>query len=204
MAERDTTYDGHFVVPRFSHVLELAQEAGRQRGRPLVVYAELKHPEYFYALGIDMLDALRRDLEPRGLGGAHAPVWLECFDHAFLHRAFDALRNPCFALVETLPAAQEARDALLRELATWTRGVAALKYLLWDPDVGDSSLVDAARAVGLQLHAWTFRDDRSPAPFASSRDELFAAFALGVDALFCDFPDTALAARAEYQTAIAR
>jgi glycerophosphoryl diester phosphodiesterase len=204
MAERDTSYDGHFIVPRFSHVLELAQEAGRQRGRPLVVDAEIKHPEYFEALGIDVLEALRRDLEPRELSGAQAPVWLECFDHAFLRSACHALGNPCFALVETVPAVPEARAALLRELATWTRGVAAQKYLLWDTAGACSSLVDDAHAAGLQLHAWTFRDDRSPAPFASAREELFAAFALGVDALFCDFPDTAVAARAEYETAIPR
>jgi glycerophosphoryl diester phosphodiesterase len=203
MAERDTSYDGHFIVPRFAQVLELAQQAGRQRNRPLVVDAEIKHPEYFDALGIDVLEALRRDLEPRGLSGAQAPVWLECFDHAFLRRAREAFGNPCFALIETLPAAQDAREALLRELATWTRGVAALKYLLWDATGGGSGLVDAAHAAGLQLHAWTFRDDRAPAPFTSTRDELFAAFALGVDALFCDFADTAVAARADYQEAIA-
>lgn len=203
-AERGTAYDGHFVVPRFAQVLDLAQQAGRQRGSRLVIDAEIKHPEYFDALGIDVLDALRRDLEPRGLTGALAPVWLETFDHAFLRRACDELRNPCFAIVEALPAAPEARAALLRELATWANGVAASKYLLWDTAGGDSGLVDAAHAASLQLHAWTFRDDRAPAPFDSCRDELFAALALGVDALFCDFPDTAVAARTDYSTATAR
>ena len=87
-------------------------------------------------------------------------------------------------------------------LALWL-GLGAL-WLLWDGSGNDSGLVDAAHARGLQVHAWTFRDDRAPAPFDSSRDELFAAFALGVDALFCDFPDTAVAARADYEAGIAR
>jgi len=54
------------------------------------------------------------------------------------------------------------------------------------------------------VHAWTFRDDRAPAPFATAQAELFDAFALGVDALFCDFPDTAVASRAEFAATFAR
>jgi glycerophosphoryl diester phosphodiesterase len=86
----------------------------------------------------------------------------------------------------------------------WASGIAPAKHLLWDGSGNDSGLVDAAHGRGLQVHAWTFRDDRAPAPFGSSRDELFAAFALGVDALFCDFPDTAVAARADYEAGVAR
>ena len=92
----------------------------------------------------------------------------------------------------------------LRELSRWAHGTAPAKYLLWDEHGRDSGLVALAHDVGLEVHAWTFRDDRPPAPFASARDELFAAFALGVDALFCDFPDTAIAARAAYRESLQR
>ena len=102
---------------------------------------------------------------------------------------------PCFALLETVPTDHHERDAMLRDLAQWARGVAPGKYLLWDKTGMDSGLVAAAHAHGLQVHAWTFRDDHPTAPFATVRAELEAAFALGVDALFCDFPDTAVAAR---------
>ena len=81
------------------------------------------------------------------------------------------------------------------ELAAWVSGVAPHKSLLWDPAGKDAGLVAAAHARGLEVHAWTFREDRSPAPFDTPRAELEAAFALGVDALFCDFPDVAVAAR---------
>lgn len=201
---RSDAWDGHFVVPRLGWVLDLARELGAQRGTPLIVDIEFKQPDYFGALGIDVLDAVCRELGQRGASGVHAPVWLECFDHAFLHRAFERLGNPCFALVENLPEEFAARDASLRALATWARGVAPAKHLLWDRAGNDNGLVDAAHALGLQIHAWTFRDDRPPAPFASIRAELFAAFALGVDALFCDFPDTAVAARAEFAALNAR
>jgi glycerophosphoryl diester phosphodiesterase len=104
-------------------------------------------------------------------------------------------------LVENLPAEIAVRDASLRALASWACGVAPAKHLLWDRAGADNGLTEAAHALGLQVHAWTFRDDRAPAPFATVQAELFAAFALGVDALFCDFPDTALAARAQFAAA---
>jgi len=198
---RGRQYDGHFIVPRFSQVLDLAREVGVARGAALIVDAEIKHPDYFAALGIDLVAALRRDLEPRALTGPQAPVWFESFDHAFLRSAHDACGNACFALVETLPDDASGRAALLRGLAAWARGIAVAKYLLWDARGHASGIVEAAHALGLEIHAWTFRDDHSPASLATVRDELFAAFALGVDALFCDFPDTAIAARREFAAA---
>jgi glycerophosphoryl diester phosphodiesterase len=198
LPSRGTQFDGHFIVPRFAQVLDLAQEVSRLRGHALIVEAEFKQPEFFRALGIDVLAPLADELHARALAGAQAPVWFESFDHAFLREAHARCGNPCFALLETVPAATASRHELLRELAAWTRGIAPAKYLLWDHAGGDCGLVGEAHALGLQVHAWTFRDDRSPAPFASVRAELFAAFALGVDALFCDFPDTAIVARSAF------
>ena len=197
ISERGSQFDGHFIVPRLGQVLDHAQELSRQRGAALVVDIEIKQPQFFESAGIDMLGALHADLSSRSLCGEHAPVWLESFDHDFLKRAHERCGNRCFALLDTLPDGG-ARARLLRELRAWTRGIAPAKYLLWDGIGGDAGLVDAAHAQGLEVHAWTFRDDRPPAPFASARDELFAAFAFGVDALFCDFPDTAVAARAAF------
>jgi glycerophosphoryl diester phosphodiesterase len=195
--ERGTQFDGHFVIPRLGQVLDVAREVSNERGEALIVDIEIKHPQFFEAAGIDVLGALHADLGSRGLDGHDAPVWLESFDHEFLKRAHERCGNRCFALLEMLPDLH-ARTPLLRGLREWSRGVAPAKYLLWDSVGGDAGLVDAAHAQGLEVHAWTFRDDRPPAPFASAREELFAAFALGVDALFCDFPDSAVAARAAF------
>ena len=199
-AQRTARFDGRFGVPRFAQVLDLALQAAPTRSTPIVIDAEIKQPHVFRALGIDMIDALLRDLEPLSSTGPDAPVWLECFDHLFLREAYDRCGNPCVALVENLPDGAAARDALLRRLAPWARGIAAAKHLLWDEAGEDSGLADAAHAQGLEIHAWTFRDDRSPAPFAGAREELFAAFALGVDAMFCDFPDTAVQARVDFES----
>ena len=193
--ERGTKFDGRFVVPRFSTLLDLRAAVSANYGRPIALYPELKNPQYFRALGLDPVAALHDELAQRSLLGGNSPVWVQCFDHAALREVRKRCGNPCHPLLESLPEAPRARDMLLGEFATWAQGIAPPKYLLWDHAGHDSGLVAEAHACGLHVHAWTFRDDRAPTPFASVREELFAAFELGVDGLFCDFPDTAVAAR---------
>ncbi len=192
---RDQQFNGRFVPPRFSMTLDLLAALIAQHARPLSLYPELKHPEYFRALGLDPVEALRRELEPRGWLSETSPVWIQCFDHAVLREAKTRCGNRCFALIEMALADANARDTLFGELATWASGVAPNKFILWDNTGADTGFVSTAHAHGLEVHAWTFRDDHPSAPFADSRAELHAAFELGVDALFCDFPDTAVAAR---------
>lgn len=60
--------------------------------------------------------------------------------------------------------------------------------------VGDTGVVGAAHARGLQVHTWTFRNDASLLGFSDPTAEYQAYYALGVDGVFSDFPDTAVAA----------
>jgi len=193
IAGRSAQFDRQFGVPRFTQLLDFVMRENARRGIPLVIDAEIKDPTFFLERGIDVLGALTSDLEACGTTGPQAPVWLESFDHAFLRDAFERCGNPCFALLDRVPDA-----IVLRELAAWVCGIAPAKHLAWDAEGRDSGLVDMAHARGLEVHAWTFREDHSPAPFPSAIAETHTAFALGVDALFCDFPDAALAARAAY------
>ncbi len=194
--QRPHEHDGRHRLPRFSEILDLVGTAAAQRSRVVPVYPELKHPEYFRALGLDPVAAIAQELEARGLAGTAAPVWLQCFDHAVLRQAQERCGNPSFALLEAVPADAATRSRLLRDLATWARGIAPGKHLLWDAAGQSTGLVDAAHAAGLAVHAWTFREDTPTAPFANPHEELVAAFSLGVDAVFCDFPDIGLKVRA--------
>ena len=193
--QRDQQYNGRFVLPRLTMALDLLTTLTAQHSRTLSLYPELKHPHYFRALGIDPVAALHHDLESRALLGEASPVWLQCFDHAVLREAKERGGNRCFALIETSNTDAAARDLLFADLAAWAAGVAPNKFLLWDMTGADTGLVTAAHAHGLEVHAWTFRDDHPCAPFPTPVDELRAAFELGVDAVFCDFPDTAIATR---------
>jgi glycerophosphoryl diester phosphodiesterase len=61
--------------------------------------------------------------------------------------------------------------------------------------VGDTGVVAAAHDAGLLVHAFTFRNDASLYGFSDPLAEYQAYFDLGVDGVFTDFPDTAVAAR---------
>lgn len=189
VASRGTRFDGRLGVARFGALLDLVALFNHGRAVPVVIEAEIKQPDDA------VLAALRYELESHALTGPHAPVWIECSDIAFLRRACEQCGNPGIALLEDVPREMAERVALFRDLASWVRGVAPRKDTLWGEAGRDTDLVAVAHDAGLEVHAWTFRDDGDCAPFSSPQDELVAAFALGVDALFCDFPDTALAVR---------
>jgi glycerophosphoryl diester phosphodiesterase len=64
-----------------------------------------------------------------------------------------------------------------------------------------STLIDDAHQAGLFVHAFTFRNEnrRLAASYAGDpKQEYLQYYALGLDGLFSDFTDTALAARADY------
>jgi glycerophosphoryl diester phosphodiesterase len=104
----------------------------------------------------------------------------------------------------------------LREIATYADGIGPAKTLIIPlNDDGTlrapTSLVDDAHRAGLVVHPWTFRnentflpvdfrrgDPSSPAYLMATGDapaEYRRYFDLGVDGLFSDYPDTAVATR---------
>jgi glycerophosphoryl diester phosphodiesterase len=61
-----------------------------------------------------------------------------------------------------------------------------------------SDVVPRAHALGLLVHTWTFRNERTRQPLDDRGDpanEYLRFYDLGVDGLFSDFADTAVAAR---------
>jgi len=61
---------------------------------------------------------------------------------------------------------------------------------------GSTGVLEAAHAAGLLVHTWTFRNDASGYGFPDPQAEMAYYFALGVDGVFTDFPDTGVAALA--------
>lgn len=191
--QRDHGHDGRYVMPRFAGMLDQVLAFGDANGRALRVYPEIKHPAHFRRRGHDPLALLLPILEAHHATGPDARVWLQCLDHAVLREAHERCGNPCYALIEEIDPSN--LETMLEELSAWAQGIAPDKNLLWDAHGHDSGLVRMAHDLGLEVHAWTFRDDVDAPPFAHPEDALRMALSLGVDALFCDFPDTALAMR---------
>jgi glycerophosphoryl diester phosphodiesterase len=68
------------------------------------------------------------------------------------------------------------------------------------PTLLETTLIEQAHAAGLRVHPYTFRNELgtlAPQYASDPRLEYLQFFELGVDGVFSDFPDTALAARQE-------
>ena len=62
---------------------------------------------------------------------------------------------------------------------------------------GSTGVIELAHNLGLFVHGYTFRNDASGYGFADPQAEMAYCFALGIDGVFTDFPNTGVAARAQ-------
>lgn len=79
----------------------------------------------------------------------------------------------------------------LEDIATYADGVGPFKSLVMDLKTGEpTGYAEQAKALGLEVHPWTFRDDDIAPGFATPEDEINAILDAGVTGLFTDFPAT--------------
>ncbi len=184
----NTAFDGHYTVPTFDEILELATNTNRDRAghKPIGVYPETKHPAHFTALGLPLELPVLRALDRHGYGEPDSPVFIQSFDPANLRLLRGLTRLPLVQLLEhdlgDLPATASYADAIgiYKPLAT-AAGVAA------------------AHAAGLQVHVWTFRAENeflpeelrigdAPGSHGRLAEEIERYLAIGIDGFFTDFP----------------
>jgi glycerophosphoryl diester phosphodiesterase len=213
-------YDGRFEVPTFDEVLALARSEGAKRGRPVGVYPETKHPTYFDSVGLPLEEPLVACLRRHGLDSRRSPVFVQSFEVGTL-RELGRLTD--VRLVQLLDAtggpydrpgtsyAGMATSAGLREIATYADGAGPAKSWIIprDPDghLGETTtFVRDAHRVGLLVHTWTMRSENAflPADYRAGDDaaahgdaekEYRVFYDQGVDGVFSDHPDDAVAAR---------
>ena len=198
----NAAYDGRFAIPTYQEVVDLAARLSEAFGRVIGTYPETKHPAYFRDIGLPLEPPLVDVLERNGLNEPGAPVYVQSFGDN-LRALRERLRCPFVQLL--------ARPGDLADIATYADAVGPGKHLVLPRDTENRSLepttlVADAHAAGLRVHLWTFRAENAflPAELRSSprkRDrgdveaELRRALALGVDGVFADQPDLAVAAR---------
>jgi glycerophosphoryl diester phosphodiesterase len=206
----NTRFDGRFPVATFAEILDLRARLSARLGRSIGVYPETKNPGYFADRGVPLEPALVDALRAAGLDHPGAPVFVQSFDAASLRQLRTTLRVPLVHLVAD-DTPELVAPAGLAAIAGHADAVGVHKSLviprtragtLGDP----SSLVADAEAAGLAVHAFTFRDENAflpadlrrgvaPSNLGDGRAECAAFLAAGVDGLFADNPDTAVAAR---------
>jgi len=185
-AGRSPEFDGRFAAPRWQAVIDWAGRAARERGAPVILYPELKHPADFIARGVDPVKCFIESVNDLPAG---VRVWVQCFEPGPLRRVHEATGLPCCLAID----ADQDWLACIREHGRWLARIGVNKQLLLA--AGAADLVRQAHAAGLCVDAWTLRDDLVDRAFATARDEILAVLAAGVDGVFCDFPATGLGVR---------
>jgi glycerophosphoryl diester phosphodiesterase len=182
---------------------------------PIGVYPETKHPSHFASIGLRLEPLLLESLKA-GLG--NAPVFIQSFEVGNLRY----LRRQCdYPLVQLLAAegapwdqspekggnfANLASAEGLKKVSDYADAIGVQKTMVLAEGAGGvltpTRLVDDAHAVGLEVHAWTFRAENMflPVTFRRGTDlaghgdlagEIRLHVETGVDGLFCDHPDVA-------------
>jgi glycerophosphoryl diester phosphodiesterase len=196
LAFRSHEFDGRFEVATFEEVIALAQQLGRELGRPIGVYPETKHPTYFRGIGLPLEEPLLRALDKYGWNTREAPVFIQSFETVNL-RALRAKTK--VRLIQLAATSAVVEGDRLKDIASYADGIGPEKRLIIpvkpDGTVGPATdLVARAHALGLVVHAWTLRSDAQflPAGYKGDAAEEYRQFrASGVDGLFTDFPDVA-------------
>ena len=213
---RSKAHDGQSLIPTFDEVIALAQRMARETGRTIGIYPETKHPSYFRGIGLPLEPPLLEALRRHGWAREDAPVFIQSFEVGnlrLLNRETD-VRLIQLIEAEGAPAdftmlgdPRTYADLLtpegLEEVAGYADGIGPDKRLILPVDADGvagrpTTLVRDAHDAGLLVHAWTFRseDQYLPLDFRGDPAAEIARFIwLGVDGLFADFPDVAVAVR---------
>lgn len=201
--DRPHEHDGKYLVPTFDEVLDLADRLGKARGRPVTVVPELKHPTYFRSIGLPLEEPFVAALKQRGLDRSPHVV-VQSFELQNLEALGRELGIRRVFLVAhpdaVVPGDTRTYGALLADLPALRPKIEALgvpRELVWGPG-GPTGFHAQARAAGLGVYVWTFRAERpGPAGNGDPVEEIAAFLRLGVDGVFADQPDLAVAAAAK-------
>ena len=193
---QNAAFDGRFQIPTLQEIIDLARRSRTCNGRLVGLYPETKHPTYFRAIGLGLEERLVTTLHRNGYRGAHAPVFVQSFEVDSLQRLDRLTRVPLVQLLCAIPTA-----AQLDAVRAYADGIGVCKEVI----TPTSNLIANAHARRLLLHVWTLRRENAflPPAFRIGSDllapgnmtgEARSYIDAGVDGLFTDNPDLAIAA----------
>jgi glycerophosphoryl diester phosphodiesterase len=210
---RDHSYDGKFEVATFEEILNLLKKQKRIVG----VYPETKHPTYFHSIGLPLETAVIKTLEKFDMNKKNSLVFIQSFELSSLKIMKKISPLPLIYLIddpEMVPYdhivhgdKRTYKEMLipknLKEISETANGIGPFKrYIVPEDNEGNllpaTSLIADAHAVGLLVHAYTFRKEAKYLNKSYQNDplrEYKQFFDLGVDGVFSDFSDLAILAR---------
>jgi len=223
LRQASSSFDRTEGILRLSDLLAIVDAANATAGRPLVLVAEIKHATYFESIGLP-LDELFAD-EIRGWA-TESNLVVESFEQTVLMKIrARGIPGKLVFLAEHkgVPAdlvgggdarsyADHLGQAGLTRLRTEVDGVSVSRKLMLRLDLGKNAIgvtdiVARAHAAGLLVFCWTLRAENKflarnnrvrgdARDFGNWRREFELVMSSGVDGVFADQPDLALAVRA--------
>lgn len=185
--------DIDFRIVTLQEEIALIAELNRQTGRSVGIYPEIKSPKWHEVWGFDLagavLDCLARTVPTDG----SMPVYVQCFDSETVRR-LSAEAPPQFGVVQLLE--NEPVEALDFDGNDGRLAVGPAIDSLLDNTGKLTEFGARLKSLGLPIHCYTFRSDQLP-QWAENAQELWKALSVkvGVDGVFTDFPDLAIALR---------
>ncbi|MEM9537973.1 MAG: glycerophosphodiester phosphodiesterase family protein [Cyanobacteria bacterium P01_E01_bin.42] len=197
--DRDPADDSRYEIPTFQEVIDLVKAKETELGHTIGLYPETKDPQILEAKGFDYIPPLKAILNENNLNRKDAAIYVQSF-HDKILRILDG--DPDFN-VKLVQLVWQGHDRgwedtsaepnyPLAQIARYADGVGAYKRLILPEGRQSSTFIQEAHALGLEVHAWTFRDDSSPdwVTFDNGEAEIQHYLNQGLDGFFTDFPDT--------------
>ena len=190
-----------FRIVSFDDEIRLISGLNASTGRHVGLYPEVKDPGWHAQAGIDLTRLVYEALE-RAREFLSGPVFVQSFEPSALQRLAAEFSTP-WPLVQLLNRADAEELAGNPPRLAQISGYAAAVGLPFDTliertsgSLRPSPLAIGLSEAGLLVHPYTLRRDVAPPDgieyFAALR---FLIRELKVDAVFCDFPDDAVALR---------
>jgi glycerophosphoryl diester phosphodiesterase len=189
---------GPETIPTVDEMIKLAQDEGKLRNRAVGLCLELKSPAYFVSLGKSPTALLAVALQRAGLGESGSPVIVESFDADALRTIRKLVPVPLMQLLSGFasPTDPGLSATALTAVASYASSIGVPRELLetGSPGKPNQQLIDTAHQVGLEIDTYTFTATAQTPDVMQLYQDYYAA---GIDGVFTDNPDYALAARSK-------
>lgn len=174
-----------FRVATLDEMLGLVRVMNEQTGREVGVIPEAKAPGFHRAEGRPIEGPLLEMLASYGYTDRDDGAIVQCFEAGSLRRMRDEHGTRLRLVFLAGNAGAIERAGGVDGIAAFADGVGPARGVI--ESAGGPAFMEAARRAGLTVWAWTYGRDAGP---------IRRAFAeLGVDGVFCDYPDVAIGVR---------
>lgn len=196
------TGNADFRIATFEEHILLIQQLNRQLQQNVGLYPEIKAPAWHHKEGQDIAATLVGVLKKYHLNQPHSQVIVQCFDWRETQRLRRELGLKT-QLVQLIAENDWQESTTDYDLLRTPEGLAEIAEVAdgigpWIPQLIDldtltpTGLAKRAKAQGLQIHPYTFRQDQLPQGLTSDQALHLLFDTLQVDGVFTDFTDTAV------------